>query len=157
MKISFFWIPARDSFDAEVELNGFLASHRIVQVEKGFVSAADGPGWSVCVQSQPQSMAQAAAQPKEKNSKIDYREVLDEESFRIFAILRSWRKEKAAEQSVPIYTVATNEQLARISRERVQTQSGLEQIDGFGPSRIGKYGQELVALCQQTMSAPARP
>jgi superfamily II DNA helicase RecQ len=157
MKLNFFWIPARDSCNSEAELNTFLASHRIVQIEKSFVAGDDGPGWSICAQTLPKEVMSSAPVAKEKTGKIDYREVLDEESFRIYAILRAWRKEKAAEQGVPIYTVATNDQLAKISRDRVQTKSGLEQIEGFGPSRIGKYGQELVVLCQQTILKRSAP
>ena len=109
----------------------------------------------MCVQWLSKTPDAGVVPSKGKTGKVDYREVLDEESFRIFAVLRTWRKDRAAEQSVPVYTVATNEQLARIAADRIQTQAGLEAVDGFGPSRIGKYGAELVTLCQQTMTLEA--
>ena len=70
----------------------------------------------------------------------------------IFAALRTWRKERAVADAVSIYTVATNEQLAQIARERIQTKSALEKLDGFGPSRMGRYADALLALCAREMA-----
>lgn len=152
MKVKFFWIPARDSVEAESELNSFLTANRVIHIERAFVPSEPAPGWSICVQWVQQGASGTAATPKGRTAKVDYREVLDDATFGIFAVLRTWRKERAAEQGVPIYTVATNEQLARIARDRIQSKSGLENIEGFGASRMKKYSEELITLCQQTMS-----
>ena len=152
MKTKFFWIPALDSLMAEGELNTFLASHRVVKMERHFLPAEATPGWCFCIEWIPASEEPSNTKFAAKDRKIDYREVLDEESFRIFSILRTWRKERAAMQGVPVYTVATNEQLAHIARDRINTKDGLEKVDGFGSSRMGKYADELVALCNESMS-----
>lgn len=112
MKMKFFWIPARDSAAAEAELNAFLARSRVVQVEKAFTADTDGPGWSLCVQWLP-GENEAAGAPGARGARVDYREVLDAPTFKIFAALRTWRKVRAVADAVPIYTVATNEQLAQ--------------------------------------------
>jgi len=152
MKLKFFWIPAVDSTAAEQELNQFLANHRIVEVEKTFSQSGTQAGWAFCVQwlSGTES-AQTAGTAK--RSKIDYREVLDEPTFRIFAALRSWRKKAAATRSVPIYTVATNEQLATVARGRIRTKSELEKIEGFGESRMANYGADLLEVCHKETAA----
>ncbi len=153
MKMKFFWIPARDSAVAEAELNVFLAGHRVVQVEKSFCSDSDGPGWALCVQWLP---GEGGAQEKPPaGDKVDYRQVLDEPTFKIFAALRTWRKERSTADAVPIYTVATNEQLAQISRERIQTKAALALVEGFGPSRMGKYAEALLAVCAREMGEVA--
>lgn len=153
MNIRFFWVPACHSEPAEEELNRFLTTHRTVQLEKAFASSGTTPGWSICVEWLPvEHGSPMPATAKPKTSKIDYRELLDDDTFHIFAVLRSWRKERAAEQGVPVYTVATNEQLARIARDRIQSKVDLERVDGFGSSRMGKYSDELLSLCQQTMT-----
>ncbi|MFN0126863.1 MAG: HRDC domain-containing protein [Verrucomicrobiales bacterium] len=152
MKLSFFWIPACDSLAAADELNRFLAMHRVVGVEKRFCSGAGGhgPGWSVCVEWLPgKEMAEAATAP---TGKVDYKAVLDGETFRIFAALRNWRKEAAGVQGVPIYTVATNEQLAEVARQRVTTKAGLETIEGFGAARMARQGDELLAACRKAIA-----
>jgi len=40
-------------------------------------------------------------------------------------------------QGIPVYTVATNEHLAHIARDRICTKGGLEKVEGFGGSRMG--------------------
>ena len=152
MKMKFFWIPARDSAAAEAELNSFLGGHRVVQVEKNFCSDADGPGWSLCVQWLP-GEHEPSARAAGRGSKVDYREVLDEPSFKIFAALRTWRKERANADGVPIYTVATNEQLAEIAKKRIATKAALGNVDGFGAARMDKHADALLAVCQREMEA----
>lgn len=156
MKMKFFWIPARDSAAAEAELNAFFARTRVVQVEKAFTADADGPGWSICVQWLAGN-EEAAASAEARGARVDYREVLDAPTFHIFSALRTWRKERAAADAVPIYTVATNEQLAQIARERIVTPAALARVPGFGQSRLGKYAESLLALCQREMAPPASP
>ncbi len=99
MHLRFFWIPAHDSQTAEQEMNRFLFTNRIIQVEKAFSASASTPGWSICVQWLPPSSEGGLTAPKGKAGKIDYRETLDDETFRIFVILRTWRKDKAAERT----------------------------------------------------------
>jgi superfamily II DNA helicase RecQ len=152
MQTKFFWIPAFDSLEAEGELNTFLASHRAVKIDRNFLAAEASPGWCICIDWVSPS-EEPAKNFAAKERKIDYREVLDDESFRIFAILRTWRKERAAMQGVPVYTVATNEQLAHIARDRIHTKGELEKVEGFGGSRMGKYADELVALCNESFKA----
>ena len=155
MRLKFYWIPASDSAAAEQELNQFLAMHRVVQVEKSFCApAAERPGWALCVQWLPGQEAGPAEKAGMQPGKIDYREVLDAPTFRIFAALRSWRKGVATAQGVPIYTVATNEQLAAIAKQRIQTPAELGKVEGFGGSRMAKYAADLLAVCRAEIAAP---
>ena len=87
-----------------------------------------------------------AASGSGESQKIDWREALDEESFRVFAALRAWRKERAKADGVPIYAVATNEQLAAISRDRAGTKAALAKVEGFGAGRMAKYGDAILAV-----------
>lgn len=104
----------------------------------------------MCVEWLPgKEMAEAATAP---TGKVDYKAVLDGETFRIFAALRNWRKEAAGVQGVPIYTVATNEQLAEVARQRVTTKAGLETIEGFGAARMARQGDELLAACRKAIA-----
>lgn len=96
MKLNFFGIPARDSMDAEAELNGFLTANRVIHMERAFVPSESAPSWSICVQWLPQGSNVTAAIPKSEAGKVDYREVLDDATFQIFAVLRTWRKTKQA-------------------------------------------------------------
>ena len=145
MQLKFFWIPARECSSVEAEVNAFLSTHRVVHLEKEFLSDSLAPGWSICVQ----WITDSATSSGPKTSKIDYRDELDAESFRIFALLRTWRKERAAKDGIPVYTIATNEQLAEIARKRLKSKAALSQLAGFGPARLEKYGDDLAEQCRR--------
>ena len=80
MQYRFFWINAEAPTAGETALNQFLASHRILGVEREFIAAGRHSAWSVCVSYQP-----AESSVGTKGAKVDYREVLNEADFAIFA------------------------------------------------------------------------
>jgi len=146
VKLKFFWVPAWGGGEVEEEVNAFLAKHRVVQFEKVFVSQGAVPGWALCMEWVPSDdVVPSVIGGGGGAQKVDWREVLDPESFEIFAALRTWRKERAAADKVPIYAVATNEHLAAVVRNRIGTKAGLAAVNGFGPGRVSRYGDALLA------------
>lgn len=152
MRLKFYWVPAFDSAAAEQELNAFFSGHRVVQLDKHFQASPTQPGWAVCVQWLPGTEV-TGPRDSGKSEKLDYRAVLDAPTFQLFAALRTWRKVTATAAGVPVYAVATNEQLADIARRRVQTRGKLDQVEGFGSGRMERYADELVALCCREIAA----
>lgn len=145
MKLASFWLAALDS-EAEIErLNVFLASHRVVQVEKAFCQ--EPAGWSVLVE-YVDGPVEAAPTDKTKK-RIDYKEVLDPASFQIFAALREWRKGAAREAQIPLFTVAQNRHLAEVAERRISTLAGLGSLHGFGESRVRRYGEAILAAAKK--------
>ena len=69
MKNKFFWIPAVDSLAAEGDFNAFLASHRVVKIERHFLPAEAAPGWCICVEWTPASEEPANAKFAAKDKK----------------------------------------------------------------------------------------
>ncbi len=51
MQYRFFWINAESPTAGETALNQFLASHRILGIEREFIAAGKHSAWSVCVSS----------------------------------------------------------------------------------------------------------
>jgi superfamily II DNA helicase RecQ len=150
MKYHFFAIPANAPDAAQEELNRFCAGQRVVSVDKQLVQDADRSYWALCVcyldgQEEPTVAG--------KRSKVDYREVLNEQDFAVYAKLRTLRKELAEKEGIPVYAVLTNEQLAEIVRRRVQTAAALREIAGIGDSRIEKYGESLLRLLREELPA----
>lgn len=84
MKHKFFRIPAYGG-DPEAELNQFAATHRIVAVERQFVAIGTDSYWAFCFRYQDGDEAPALL----RKGKIDYRDVLSEGEFAVFAKLRS--------------------------------------------------------------------
>lgn len=148
MRFDFFMIPVRDGEAATEELNRLLSSARILTVDRQFVSDGINSHWSICVASQSGSVGK---QSNRKKQNVDYREILSEEDFAIYARLRTLRKELADREGVPVYAVFTNEQFAEIVRTRTETLSSMRAID----ARVEKYGESVVAFMTNVLSVPA--
>ena len=145
MRYHFFKIPVHFSEKAQDELNNFCASHRVATVEKEFSENGGDSFWAVCV-----TYIENSWKPEtSRKGRIDYREILDEKDFSIFAKLRTLRKNLADNEGVPAYAIFTNEQLATMSRERVKTPGALSAIKGVGKMRVEKYGQGFLAMLKK--------
>ncbi len=142
MKLKFFAVPAHDPADTEADLDRFLAGHRVLAVDRQLVPDRTATYWAICVSYLD---GQAKAAPV-KRGKVDYREVLPAEEFRVFARLRSLRKTLAEREGVPAYALFTNEQLAAMVRQKIRTKDALGKIPGVGPARVEKYGPAFLEI-----------
>ena len=132
------------------ELNRFCSSHQVVSVDKHFVADGQNSFWAMCVVYQSEQAAPGLV----RRGKIDYKEVLNETDFAMFAKLRELRKKLAEQQGVPAYALFSNEQLAEMVRRRVLSLSDLAGIEGVGQSRVSKYGQAFLSVIQQVGEDP---
>lgn len=140
----FFNVPVLDGDEAAEEVNRFLCVNRIIAIDRQFVHDGANSAWALCV-----TYVQPSNRPLTgKRGKIDYRDVLSEPDFALFAKLRALRKTLADKEGVPAYALFTNEQLATMVQNRVRTASALREIDGVGEARVDKYGKEFLALLQ---------
>ena len=124
MQLRFFAIPATDPAAAEAALNRVLAAGRVVSLERQFVADGAASFWALCVTLAPGPGELPAALKGGGGRRLDYREVLDEADFAVFARLRMLRKEVAEAEAVPPYAVFTNEQLAAMVTGRVADEAG---------------------------------
>lgn len=81
--------------------------------------------------------------------KVDYKNVLDENTFAQFSKLREVRKKMAQDDAVPAYAVFTNEELAEIAKLEELNEKALLTINGIGEKRIEKYGKLLIELIKE--------
>lgn len=143
MRIQFFTIPIHAGNEIVAELNAFLSSHRVVSVAREFVADGQNSCWAFSVTWTESDSGQPTSG---RRSRIDYKDVLSEQHFAVFARLRELRKEIAERDGVPPYALFTNEQLAKMVTESVTTASDLQKIPGIGPSRIEKYGEVFLKM-----------
>lgn len=149
MRYHFFIIPAQNPSAAQQELNSFCDSRRVLNVEKAFVPDGQRSFWSVCV-----TWLDGAGEKNERpKSRLDYKEILDEKDFAVFAKLRTLRKSIADKEGLPVYALFSNEQLACMVQKRITTQAGLGAIDGVGKARLEKFGKAFLALLQTEFTA----
>jgi DNA helicase-2/ATP-dependent DNA helicase PcrA len=64
----------------------------------------------------------------------------------LFEKLREWRLARASEDSVPAFVIFTDATLQLIAEHVPVDDKGLRAISGVGPSKIAKYGEEVLAL-----------
>ncbi|MET0561218.1 MAG: ATP-dependent DNA helicase RecQ [Gaiellaceae bacterium] len=64
----------------------------------------------------------------------------------LVARLRSWRLERSQEDAVPAYVVLHDATLRELAALRPQTMSELAGVKGFGPVKLERYGDDLLAV-----------
>jgi DNA helicase-2/ATP-dependent DNA helicase PcrA len=60
--------------------------------------------------------------------------------------LRAWRRKRAEADGVPAYVVFNDRTLAALTERRPRSRGELLGVEGIGPSKLDRYGDELLAL-----------
>lgn len=150
-----FNIPAMaGSGDEASELNAFLRGHKVVAVNREFVQDGASSRWCFCVEYLDGTPPAGGV----ASGKIDYREVLDDEQFARFRVLREARKKVAEEDGVPVYAVFSNDQLAEMAKiEGGPDEAALRKISGIGEKKIARYGRRFLELAAGGGSRSGEP
>jgi superfamily II DNA helicase RecQ len=100
---------------AQEELNRFLSTHRILQIDRRQVES----GWAYCLE-YGDSKAPVEKPPFRRSDKKPddgYEERLGPDGFRLYLKLKDWRKERGERDKVPrLFKIFSNAQLAEIAR-----------------------------------------
>jgi superfamily II DNA helicase RecQ len=124
------------------KLNQFLAQVMPIQVSSSLITG-NTPFWSVLVFYEGD--AKAAVQPES----IPSPKPVEPPSSPAFEALRKWRSQKAKEEGVPPYVIATNAELQAILESNPQNPGELSQVKGFGKAKASKYGREILQLLRK--------
>lgn len=149
-----FLIPVHWPRDAESELNAFLASHQIVEIERRWNDQGGQSSWCFCVEYLEYRKAAPAPVGAAARQRTDYKERLSPDDFRAYCQLKDWRRDLAVVNAVPPYMVFTNEQLAKIAELRPTSKADLEKIAGVGDARIEKFGDAVLAILSKMGAEP---
>jgi len=60
--------------------------------------------------------------------------------------LRTWRRQRAADDGVPAYVVFSNATLEAIAAARPTSMVALGRVKGLGPTKLARYGSEVLAV-----------
>ena len=71
------------------------------------------------------------------------------------AALKSYRTQRANELSQPPYCVFTNAELDVLVATCPRSTAELGRIKGFGPSKMSKFGDDIVSICSSGLSRPS--
>jgi DNA helicase-2/ATP-dependent DNA helicase PcrA len=67
---------------------------------------------------------------------------------RLLEALRRWRRERASEDGVPAYVVFHDTTLVEIADSRPRTLPALRRIRGMGPTKLERYGAEILTVVE---------
>ena len=137
MQIRIFTLPVISSRQSEDELNRFLRSHRVLQVERHFCPD-NGGYWAVLVEYVDGDPV-AEAPPASRREKKDFSKELDGAALQRFEHFKHIRREIASTNNIPAYLVFTNEELALLAKMPPLTEENTRQVKGIAPQRLKDY------------------
>lgn len=75
---------------------------------------------------------------------------LTDEERETFALLKKWRFKRSLDDRVPVYMICPDRTLEHLAMELPETLDALNNIHGLGPSRIERFGRELLEALEAT-------
>lgn len=149
MQFKFFSIQAPGGEHVTEELNIFLRSKKVLSVERRLVTTEGGTFWHICIEYIEE------AYPGGLREKVDYKKVLDEDSFARFARFKEIRKAIAQEESVPAYAIFTDEELAGMAKVSPLDAAEMRKIKGISDKKIEKYGKRFIQSIPYEKTEPS--
>ncbi len=142
MQIKIFTLPLVPETHQLEELNVFLRSSKVVDLRKEIATVDGNACWTFCV-TYMQEAPTLNTQKSGGAARIDYKEVLDEQTFKRFSIMRRVRKDMAEAEAVPAYAIFTDAELAEVAKIAILVPNALTGIPGIGKKKVEKYGVEF--------------
>lgn len=148
MKVKIFKIRLSKEFlhQDQKALDTFLESKEIIKVETAFVN--DENYWSVVLYFDEIKVSQNVVKDSKSVKYSADDEALNEGEIKILDALKLWRSEKAREQNLPTYFIATNKELSSVAKYKPVKKEELLDIKGFGKHKIENYGEEILEIVE---------
>lgn len=148
MKVKIFKIRLSKEFlhQDQKALDAFLESKEIIKVETAFVN--DENYWSVVLYFDEIKVSQNVVKDSKSVKYSADDEALNEGEIKILDALKLWRSEKAREQNLPTYFIATNKELSSVAKYKPVKKEELLDIKGFGKYKIENYGEEILEIVE---------
>lgn len=148
MKVKVFKIrlPEELLYRDQKMLDDFLERNEIIKVETAFVN--DECYWSVILYFEELKVVKnTVKEPKVAKYSAD-NDFLNPDEEQILNALKLWRSEKAREQNLPTYFIASNKELMSVAKYKPARKEELLEIKGFGKHKIENYGEEILEILE---------
>jgi len=66
--------------------------------------------------------------------------------------LKAWRKQRSSSDNVPAYIVLSDAHLEGIADAKPESLNALARCTGIGPTKLERYGDEIIAVIADTVS-----
>ncbi|ACU08121.1 HRDC [Flavobacteriaceae bacterium 3519-10] len=127
-------------------LDRFLQQNNVIRFESAFVKDEEAY-WSVILYYEDTKMT--VNESKNQKYSADTDEELNPDEIKILESLKLWRSEKAKNQNLPVYFIATNNELLSIAKYKPAKKEELCGIKGFGKHKIEHYGEEIIGILEE--------
>lgn len=147
MKVKVLKVRLSDKFiehDQSI-LDRFLQENNVLKFESAFVKDDEGY-WSVILYYEELKMAVNDSKTPKYAAEND--DELNADENKILDSLKLWRTEKAKDQNLPVYFIATNKELLSIAKYKPVKKEELRDIKGFGKHKIENYGEEIIGILE---------
>lgn len=149
MEIKIYTVSVFHGAEANEEMNLFLRTHKVIEIDKRFVSNENGAYWSFCLSYIRGGKVDVPYGSRDRKKRKDYRELLDAATFATFDRLRKYRKEIAKNDAVPAFAVFTDAELILMAKLPEITLSNVQSIKGIGVKKMEKYGELTIKMYQK--------
>ncbi len=146
MKVKLFKIRISENYLVQDQnrLDDFLKNNEIIKFETAFVQEKE-MYWSVILTYEC-SEVNTVQEDLEDHYQDDLDVVIDENDLKLLESLKLWRSDKAKEQNLPTYFIASNKALISVVKNKPSKKEDLHSIKGFGRHKIENYGQEIIRI-----------
>ena len=145
MQIKLFTVPIGDNGTALEDMNRFLRTNKILEVKDQLVSNENGAYWCFCVR-----YIERTFNPTSNDKiKVDYRKVLDGETFKRVSGLREIRKKVAANEGIPAFAVFTDEELAGLAKLGTVTEKNMLSVKGIGEKKVERFPKHFITISEK--------
>lgn len=148
MKVKILKIRLAEKFQEkdEILVNDYLKNYQILQMTSQLISEKE-IYWSVFIRYSEKNAV--TNEPKAAKYAVEDDQVLNSDEMKILESLKLWRTEKAKDQNLPVYFIATNKELFSIAKFKPVKKEELQDIKGFGKFKIEHYGSEIIDILEQ--------
>lgn len=148
MKVKVFKIrlPEEFLYRDQKMLDDFLDAHEIMKVETAFVS--EERYWSVILYFEDLKLTKNTVKEPKAVKYSAENDFLNTDEEKILDALKLWRSEKAREQNLPTYFIASNKELISVAKYKPARKEELLEIKGFGKHKIENYGEEILGILE---------
>ncbi|BFO68274.1 HRDC domain-containing protein [Chryseobacterium sp. S0630] len=148
MRVKIFKIrlPEEFLYKDQKMLDDFLEGNEIMKVETAFVS--EEKYWSVILYFEDLKLTKNTVKEPKAIKYSAENDLLNTDEEKILDALKLWRSEKAREQNLPTYFIASNKELISVAKYRPARKEELLEIKGFGKHKIENYGEEILEILE---------
>ena len=148
MRVKIFKIrlPEEFLYKDQKMLDDFLEGNEIMKVETAFVS--EEKYWSVILYFEDLKLTKNTVKESKAIKYSAENDLLNTDEEKILDALKLWRSEKAREQNLPTYFIASNKELISVAKYKPARKEELLEIKGFGKHKIENYGEEILEILE---------